>query len=92
MRERITCAQAVYCWGTVTRLVVGLYAAKNVTTKLPVYERPSCTLMIPTFVLNLVHPILCFLTEVTDRVVHNIHSTYKEDNKINVHKLLEGTV
>ena len=92
MRKRTTCAQAVYYYSIAGRVMIGLCAAKNKTPVRPVYERLTFTPSLPTFVLNLVHPVLCFLTEVSDWVVHNIHSTYKEDNKINIHKLLEGAV
>ena len=87
-----TSAQVVDWSGTESRLVVWLCACKNGSKKMAVDALPSYTLFSPTFVLAFIHRVLRFLTEVNRPVVHSIHSTYKDHNKINVHKLLKGTV
>lgn len=71
---------------------VGLCPPKNGFKILTVDVLPSYTLLSTTFVLAFIHRVLRFLTEVNRAVVHIIHSTYKDHDKINLNKLLEGTV
>ena len=96
MRSLLLCfktsGQVVHGTSTEYRLDHRLYAGKNGFKKLAVDVLPSYTPLSPTFVLAFMHRVLGFLSEVNREVVHNIHSTYKDHNKINVYKLLKGTV
>ena len=79
-----SCAQAVYELVAGNNIGVSLYSVAASSQTLPVGKMATYTGFKPTFVLGLVHPFLLFLVSVSDGLIHLIHRTNKDYDKLKV--------
>ena len=80
------CAQAVHNLRTVSLQLVGLHTVPAAGQVGPVDFYPTYTSSKPVFVLGLVHHFFAHLTEVSNRLMPTIHSTYNNNNKYKLRK------
>lgn len=75
------CVQAVYNLRTVSLQLVDLRTVFTSPTNSSVDVYPTYTSPKPIFVLALVHRFFAHLTEVSNRLMPTIHSTYNNNDK-----------